>query len=159
MERRLTVRGVVADEAGRIFAVKHRNGTTGRESDFWAMPGGGLDVGESAEAGLVREFEEELGITPKLGRLLFTQQFIFTNKNGKQTEKFELYFHVVNTADFKKAIDLSATSHGHELTKAEFIEPSASYLLPDFLQNIKLRSFIDTDQPVLLVDNLNEVPR
>jgi 8-oxo-dGTP diphosphatase len=159
MERRVNVRGIVVDENGRVFAVKHRDRNTGGESDYWAIPGGGLDVGESMEDGLMREFEEELGVKPVLGRLLFMQQFIFTHRNGKQSEKMELFFHVMNTMDFQYGIDLSATSHGHELARVNFIDPASSDLLPDFLQKIDLRHHIDTSQPALFVNNLKELSR
>lgn len=159
MERRINVRGIVADEKGHIFAVKHRDRDTDGESDFWAIPGGGLDVGESLDEGLVREFEEELGIKPVIGRLLFMQQFIFTHRNGSQSEKMEFFFHVTNTADFQHDIDLSATSHGDELARLAFIDPAVSNLLPDFLQNVDVRNHIDTNQRVLVVNNLKEASR
>lgn len=159
MERRINVRGIVADENGHIFAVKHRDRNTGGESDYWAIPGGGVDIGEALDDGLAREFEEELGIKAAIGRLLFMQQFIFTHRNGNQSEKMELFFHVTNTADFQRDIDLSATSHGHELARVGFINPATSDLLPDFLQNVDVRNHIDTNQPLLFVNNLKEPSR
>ncbi|AHB41989.1 hypothetical protein RAAC3_TM7C00001G0121 [Candidatus Saccharibacteria bacterium RAAC3_TM7_1] len=87
------------------------------------------------------------------------QQFIFTHRNGKQSEKMELLFHVTNTADFQRDIDLSATSHGRELTRVSFIDPATSDLLPDFLQKVNIRSHINTNQPVLLINNLREHSR
>jgi 8-oxo-dGTP pyrophosphatase MutT (NUDIX family) len=159
MERRINVRGIAVDDKGYIFAVKHRDNNTNGESDFWAIPGGGLDATESLNDGLVREFEEELGIKPKIGRLLFMQQFIFTHRDGSQSEKMELFFHVTNTSEFQSDIDLASTSHGHELARVAFIDPTNSDILPDFLQRIDIRSHIDTNQPVLVVNNLNETSR
>lgn len=156
MERRINVRGVIADENGHVFAVKHRDRDTGGESDYWAIPGGGLDIGEALDDGLAREFEEELGIKATIGRLLFIQQFIFTHRNGNQSEKMELFFHVTNAEDFKYGVDLSASTHGHELARVDFIDPASSDLLPDFLQTVDIRNFIDTNQPVLFVNNLNK---
>lgn len=159
MERRVNVRGIVSDDTGRIFAVKHRDRNTSGESDFWAIPGGGLEVGESLEDGLVREFEEELGVAPIIGRLLYIQQFIYTHRGGNQSEKMELFFHVTNTADFMREIDLSATSHGYELARVAFVDALTSDLLPDFLQKVDTRKHIDSNQPVLFVNNLNEMSR
>lgn len=154
MERRVNVRGITIDDAGRIFAVKHRDYQTGAESPFWATPGGGLDVGESLHDGLVREYVEELGITPIIGQLLFVHQFIAHHRDGRSTEKLEFFFHVTNTTDFQKDIDLSTTSHGHELTRAAFITASESDLLPTFLQTTDIQQHIATSQPVLFINNL-----
>jgi 8-oxo-dGTP pyrophosphatase MutT (NUDIX family) len=43
------VRGAVLDEASRIFLVKHTY------VPGWYLPGGGVDLGETAEAALARE--------------------------------------------------------------------------------------------------------
>lgn len=159
MERRINTRGVVVDDKGYIFAVKHYDRDTGGESDYWALPGGGLDMGEFLQDGLIREFEEELGVRPDVGRLLFMQQFVFNHRNGKQSEQMELFFHVTNTGDFQRNIDLSAAEYGHELTRVAFIDPAVSYLLPDFLQRVDIREHINTNQPVLVVNNLDEASR
>lgn len=159
MERRVNIRGIVVDDNSRVFAVKHRDRDTNGESEFWAIPGGGLDIGESLDEGLIREFKEELGIKPEIGRLLFMQQFIFTHRDGRQSEKMEFFFHVTNTADFQDDIDLSATSHGHELARVAFIDPATSDVLPDFLQRVDIREHIDTKKSVLIFNNLNETSR
>lgn len=35
---------------------------------FWELPGGKIEPGETPAAGLAREFEEELGVTVRVGR-------------------------------------------------------------------------------------------
>lgn len=156
MERRINVRGIVCDDESNVFAVKHRDHHDGSESEYWAIPGGGLDPREALDDGLIREFEEEIGITPVIGRLLFIQQFIAYHRDGRQTEKMELFYHVENTEDFKQPIDLSATSHGFELARVDFVATIGNFILPRFLQQINVREFIDTNQPVFYVNNLNE---
>lgn len=156
MERRIKVRGVVCDNDGNVLAVKHRDRHDGTESKYWAIPGGGLDPRESLPTGLTREFTEEIGIAPVIGRLLFMQQFIAYHRDGRQTEKMEFFYHVENTDDFKGVIDLSATTHGFELFRVDFVPTIGNFILPRFLQEINVREFINTNQPVLYVDNLNE---
>jgi 8-oxo-dGTP pyrophosphatase MutT (NUDIX family) len=153
MQRRVNIRGIIVNDEGRVFAVKHRM-RDGSESEYWATTGGGLDPGESLRDGLTREFIEELGIAPKIGKLLFVQQF-----NGEKTEKMEFFFHIENTADFSSQIDLSSTSHGYELIRVDFIDPAKEDMLPAFLKTIDIKSYIDNDLPVYLVDNLNELTR
>ena len=48
--------GVVVDQHGRVLLI--------RRDDFliWALPGGGLEAGESPTDGVVREVEEETGL-------------------------------------------------------------------------------------------------
>ncbi|MEX2247130.1 MAG: NUDIX hydrolase [Dehalococcoidia bacterium] len=61
------VTSVIVEHSGRILlqrrAVKPREG-------FWTFPGGFLEVGETTEAGAVREAKEETGLDVTLGALL-----------------------------------------------------------------------------------------
>lgn len=84
------------------------------------------------------------------------QQFIAYHRNGTTTEKLEIFFHVENTMDFKQPIDLTATSHGYELFKVDFVPTAGNTILPTFLQDINVRHFIDSHQPVLYVNNLDK---
>ena len=71
----------------------------------------------------------------------------------------EFFFHVTNTDDFKQTIDLAKTSHGHELMRAEFIDPEQNDLLPEFLQTVLVTDYILKDLPVRFFDNIGEVSR
>ncbi len=46
--------------------------------DFWALPGGRCEVGESSDATLRREMDEELHVTVTVGRLLWVVENFFT---------------------------------------------------------------------------------
>jgi ADP-ribose pyrophosphatase YjhB (NUDIX family) len=143
-ERRVAVRGIIFKD-GKLLCQKltayRRN-----DRDFWCTPGGGLDMGELLEDGLKREMIEETGIEPKIGRLLFIQQF---TEDGKK-EQMEFFFLIENPDDYE-VIDLAATSHGvEEVELVEFIDPKQHVVLPDFLQKIDLKAYVDTIQPVLI---------
>jgi len=57
------VGAVILDSDGRILLVKH----VPKRGDFWGgkwmVPGGGLELGETLEEGVVREIEEETNLT------------------------------------------------------------------------------------------------
>lgn len=152
MERRITVRGI-AHLDGKILAQKFKQ-TDGSESDFWGTPGGGLDPAESLHDGLYREMIEETGIAPKIGRLLFMQQFLFTRHNGDVREQLEFFLHIENPEDYI-AIDLAKTTHGLlELTRCEYIDPTTENILPEFLQTIPIAEYVTGNQPVYIADYL-----
>lgn len=52
---RISVKGIVIDDDGRILLTKENNG-------LWEILGGGLDHGEDPIAGLKREIHEETGL-------------------------------------------------------------------------------------------------
>lgn len=52
------------DDDGRVLLVKPTY------KDGWDIPGGYVEPGESPKQAAVREVEEELGLKPKIGRLL-----------------------------------------------------------------------------------------
>ena len=44
---------------------------------FWTIPGGTAELGEDSRATLVREMQEELGVTASVGRLVFLVENFF----------------------------------------------------------------------------------
>ena len=148
-KRRVAVRGIVYKDGKllcqQLTAYRRDN------RDFWCTPGGGLDMGEPLEAGLRREMIEETGINPKIGRLLFVQQF---SEDGKK-EQMEFFFLIENPEDYE-TIDLAATTHGElEIDRVEFIDPTTNIVLPAFLQKIDLQKYVGTVQPVLVYNKMS----
>lgn len=136
---------------GQLLAQELKPGSDGQKRDFWCTPGGGLEANESLHEGLYREMVEETGIIPVIGKLLFVQQFTDDEK-----EYVEFFFHVTNADDYE-TIDLAATTHGlEEVENVDFINPATHTVLPAFLQSIDIQKHIDTDQPTIVVNNLNE---
>ena len=152
-KRRIGVRAIIYKD-GKILAVKHKSKDTGAPKDWWAIPGGGLDPGESLEDGLRREIHEELGIAVTPGRLLFIQQFQSTRADCD--EELEFFF-LVESADDFASIDLLSTSHGiSELAVCEFIDPTKESVKPAFIGEVNIKGYTETIQPVLVANRLVE---
>lgn len=145
--RRTNVRGIIYRD-GKLLVTKFRQ-EDDSESEYWGTFGGGLDIGESIADGLYREMIEETGIAPKIGKLLFIQQF-----HDGEKEQFELFFHIENTEDYSE-IKLEETSHGLlELTRSEFVDPKSSFVLPAFLSTVDIEMQINEDRPVHIHNEL-----
>jgi len=63
---RVVAKALITDNNGRILVVKEGQ-------DFWSLPGGGLEHGESAQGCLKREIKEEIGIEDvNIGEIVFS---------------------------------------------------------------------------------------
>ena len=56
----------------------------------WSLPGGGLEVGETLEAGVAREIEEETGLTVFVGPVVEVFDRIMRNNDGRVKYHFVL---------------------------------------------------------------------
>lgn len=137
VKRRIAVRGIIFKD-GKILAQQTKRPEGEEVYDYWCTPGGGLEAGESLHEGLHREMIEETGIAPRIGKLLFIQQY----GNRAEQEFLEFFFHIENAEDYGE-IDLAATTHGElEIENVEFIIPSRQNLLPAFLQTQDMQDCI-----------------
>ncbi len=147
MERRITVRGIIFKD-GKLFAQKLKINDS--ERDYWCTPGGGLDPNESLYDGLVRELIEETGIMPKIGKLMFVQQYADPHK-----EFLEFFFHIENPEAYH-TVDLASTTHGTiEVARCEFIDPSQQTILPAFLQTTDIATALSSTAPVIVKNYLD----
>lgn len=72
------IAGVIRDARGRILLARR---TEGRDlAGLWEFPGGKVDPGETPEAALVRELDEELGIRAEVGAALINVPQIYPDK-------------------------------------------------------------------------------
>lgn len=127
-------------QEGKVLCVRHNHYNVGVKqiTDYWCLPGGGLEAGESLIDGVMREMVEETGVQPKIGNLLYVQQFLYHDR-----EWLEFFFHITNAGDYVQ-IDLSKTTHGlHEIAEIAFIDPKTSPILPAFLATEQLEERID----------------
>lgn len=70
--------GVVSDDEGRILISERRQDCV--YAGQWEFPGGKLEVGESVEVALVRELEEELGLSIESARPLISLHHVYPDR-------------------------------------------------------------------------------
>ncbi len=78
---------IIPDEQGRVLL--QRRGDRG----VWGLPGGALELGESAEEAVIREVREETGLEVRVERLVgvYTKYFD-TYPNGDQAQTIVFAF-------------------------------------------------------------------
>jgi len=67
---------------GSILMVQHRDA----DREYWTLPGGGVETGESPLEAVVREVKEETGLEAKVSRLLFKGRYL----DGTSSERYYL---------------------------------------------------------------------
>lgn len=80
---------VVTDEAGRILLQRRR------DNDLWALPGGGMDRGDSLPGCAVREVKEETGLDVEITGLVGTYtdpKHIIAYSDGEVRRQFNVCF-------------------------------------------------------------------
>ena len=80
---------VVTDEQARILLIKRR------DNDLWALPGGGMDLGESIVETAVREVKEETGLDIAVTGLVgvYTNpRHVIAYTDGEVRQQFSLCF-------------------------------------------------------------------
>lgn len=113
-------RAVILHE-GRILVVRHAHSV-----EFYSLPGGHLEWGESPLVCITREVEEELGIAPEVGRLLYVHTLNIGDRHN-----LEFFFEIKNPKDYLNA-DFSAATHAHEIGELHWMSPEDTRkLLPE----------------------------
>ncbi|SEE97170.1 ADP-ribose pyrophosphatase YjhB, NUDIX family [Streptomyces sp. 2112.3] len=85
-----SVTAVVRNDHGDVLLI-HKT-----DNDLWALPGGGHDVGESITQTVVREVEEETGISVEVEDIvgLYTDpEHVMAYDDGEVRQQFSICFH------------------------------------------------------------------
>jgi ADP-ribose pyrophosphatase YjhB (NUDIX family) len=105
----------------RVAGVAYREGkvllqrSEGEGQDFWFLPGGRVEMLESATECLVREMREELGVETSIGRLLWVVESFFPLE-GFRYHEIGLYFLI----ELPQEVPTFGEFHGHEADQPLF---------------------------------------
>ena len=94
MRRRPSARLLVLDGAGRIllFRFVHTMGVLAGQ-DYWTIPGGGVENGETFEQAAMRELEEETGIQiASVGPQIGQREFVLQLPDGEHVVADKRFF-------------------------------------------------------------------
>ncbi len=105
----------VQDDAGAVLLVQRA------DDGSWALPAGGMDIGERIDRTVVREMREETGLDVKAQRVIGVYSgplFAHTYPNGDQ-------IHIVTTLFACRVVGGSLQPDGNEIAAARFFPPTA----------------------------------
>lgn len=108
-------------------------------SPYFYLPGGRVAMGETAEQAVVREVQEELGVTPKIVRPLWLNQAFFTEDvDHLRYHELCIYFLMdISGTNLSKRGDtftLAEGKHIHTFEWLEFDRLKDEYFYPTFLK-------------------------
>jgi ADP-ribose pyrophosphatase YjhB (NUDIX family) len=109
-----SVTAAVRDPAGHILLI-HKI-----DNNFWALPGGGMDLGESVSEAAVREVREETGVEVELTGLVGVYSdpgHVMAYDDGEVRQEFSVCFHARPTGG-------SPRHDGTETKAAKWVDPS-----------------------------------
>ncbi len=109
-------------------------------SPYYYLPGGRVQMGETAEQAVIREVQEELNISARIVRPLWLNQAFFTEDIDKLNyHEICLYFllDVSNTNLLEKGdrFILYEGSHIHDFEWLKLLQLKDEYFYPVFLKN------------------------
>jgi ADP-ribose pyrophosphatase YjhB (NUDIX family) len=116
------------------------------KEDFWFLPGGRAELGESATVTLLREMQEELGVAMMIERLLYVVENFYTDPDDSWHE-LGLYFLMNAPADSYLWQSLEAFTHVDEV---------GNHLRFDWLPIARLEEF--PLYPPFLQKAMQEIP-
>ncbi|MGY1580104.1 NUDIX hydrolase [Streptomyces sp. MN13] len=124
---------VVTDDQGRILLQRRR------DNDLWALPGGGMDMGDSLPGCAVREVKEETGYDIEITGLVGTYtdpRHVIAYSDGEVRRQFNICF--------RARIVGGELTLSEESTEIRFVAPSDLNDLPmHHTQRLRIHHFLE----------------
>ncbi|WP_037912140.1 NUDIX hydrolase [Actinacidiphila yeochonensis] len=124
---------VVTDERGRVLLQRRR------DSGLWALPGGGMDMGDSLPGAAVREVREETGLDVEITGLVGTYtdpRHVIAYTDGEVRRQFNVCF-TARVVGGELAVS-------EESTEVRFVPPGDLDSLPmHHTQRLRLAHFLE----------------
>ncbi|MFJ1647159.1 NUDIX domain-containing protein [Streptomyces sp. NPDC088258] len=124
---------VVTDDTGRVLLQRRR------DNGLWALPGGGMDMGDPLPGTAVREVKEETGLDVEITGLVGTYtdpRHVIAYSDGEVRRQFNVCFTAHITGGTLAISD--------ESTELRFVEPEELDSLPmRHTQRLRLRHFTE----------------
>ncbi|MGB3639947.1 MAG: NUDIX domain-containing protein [Rivularia sp. (in: cyanobacteria)] len=89
-----TVGALIKGHSGRVLIVK-----TTKWRGTWGVPGGKVDWGETLEAALIREFQEEVGLNLKEVRFALLQEAVVDSQFCKEAHFVMINYYAVSKSE------------------------------------------------------------
>lgn len=127
---KIRCRALILNE-GKLLVVKHTI-----DDNYYALPGGKLEKGENPQECIIREIQEELGVTIQNPKLVY----IYKWEDYKNRDNIEFLFLIENGKDI---VDLTNNNRSHAfeifeilwMEKGDDINLLPSQLKNEFLEN------------------------
>jgi 8-oxo-dGTP diphosphatase len=129
-----TVVAAIIERAGRILIAQRKN--AGYHPLKWEFPGGKVESGETPEAAVIRELQEELGIAARIDRELLRYEYVYPGRS----RILLIFYRVVDFDGAPRNLDFEQIrwEHPERLSDYDFLEGDTEFIarLPEIANAI-----------------------
>lgn len=146
-QRDLIARAIFVHD-GALLVNKSRNAKTGDE--YFALPGGHVDAGESCAQAVIRECEEELAAQIEIHDLCFVSESVYAGRKKTETSRHELvmYFHASLASELQtNGVEIFSPEKDKRFQWLALEELADANLLPASIKGFILALLADQEFP------------